>query len=139
VRCPSWKWLWAVERRVALLSVFIGARILLYISLHNNIPQNLTTVLKFLLSLQRKVLTFSKTQTANANIKCSLIMCGKYHQFVFSNFSFFYFVRKFRVTSLKRILIPTLTSKIEYYSFKMEVQSKPGNLLNIPKIFLLFT
>jgi hypothetical protein len=25
VRCPSWKWLWAVEIRVALLSVFIRA------------------------------------------------------------------------------------------------------------------
>jgi hypothetical protein len=25
VRCPSWKWLWTSEGRVALLSVFIGA------------------------------------------------------------------------------------------------------------------
>jgi hypothetical protein len=25
VRCPSWKWLWTVVRRVSLLSVFIGA------------------------------------------------------------------------------------------------------------------
>jgi hypothetical protein len=24
VRCPSWKWLWPVERHVVLLSVFIG-------------------------------------------------------------------------------------------------------------------
>jgi hypothetical protein len=27
VLCPSWKWLWTIERRVALLSVFIGASV----------------------------------------------------------------------------------------------------------------